>query len=371
MQARRRVVAARERRLRPWSVWGLALAVLMLAALGLPAWHRAAGTFLAAPCAHGATEVPTLRGGVLHESAALALPTRLEVVGDYLVVIDAGSDSALHVVNRRTGALVRSLGRRGEGPGEFTGAWSLDARAGPEPTVWVYDLSLRRLTLLALDGEASVAPGEVRMVRFVDGAVLTSPRWIDAATILSAGLLPDARAAMYDSAGRRLRTLGQPPFPDGSAQPVQALQARLVRHPRQPVFAATSRYTSRLDVIDVASGSVKTVAGPVPVNLPPQPVALDRFAYIDVAATAPYIVALFSGRERGGGGAPPNFGRCLQVFDWAGTFIGAFRLDSDVLAVAAEDDARSVYALRHDPWPAVLHFPLPPLAHARMQAGAP
>ena len=63
----------------------------------------------------------TLKATVLNASSALALPSGLGVVGQYLVVIDDASDSVLHVLDRHDGTWMRSLGRRGRGPGEFFG----------------------------------------------------------------------------------------------------------------------------------------------------------------------------------------------------------------------------------------------------------
>ncbi len=66
----------------------------------------------------------------LNGSERLGMPTKIAAVGDHVVVIDAASDAALHVINRMDGEWIRSFGGRGEGPGEFTGAWSLDPVAG-------------------------------------------------------------------------------------------------------------------------------------------------------------------------------------------------------------------------------------------------
>ena len=311
---------------------------------------------------------PVLTGAVLNASPALALPTRIAVAGDYLVVIDAASDSVLHVLGRRSGRLVRSLGRRGEGPGEFKGAWSLAPDPRSSDAVWVYDLPLRRLTRVALPAVAEGRASARRLVRLAGGAVLTGPQWMAPDSILSPGFLPDARVALFDSTGRHTGGLGQPPFAAEADQPMQAAQALLAAHPGQHRYAIANRYVSRIELLDVDRGSSLAVPGPVPVNAERTTVDLERFAYVDAAGTATEVVTLFSGRSREEYAGSAGFGDQLHLFDWEGRFLGAYRLDADVLAIAVDESEGYVYALRHDPVPAVLRYRLPATAFA---SGAP
>lgn len=342
-------------------------------ALGVVATGLAARTEQPPPVATGAFDLdgaamPMLTGTVLNASTDLALPTSLAVVGDYLVVIDAASDSVLHLLDRHTGRFVRSLGRRGKGPGEFEGAWSLAKDLHASDAVWVYDLPLRRLTRVALRAEENGPASARRLVHLTDGAVLTGPQWIAPDTILTLGFLLDARVALFDSTGRRAGGIGTPPFSPGSGQPMQAAQALLAPHPDRHRFAITNRYVSRIELLDVAHGTTRDVTGPVAVNTGRAAIDIDRFAYVDVAGTAAEVVALFSGRNREEYAGRAGFGDRLHLFDWEGRFTGAYRLDADVLAIAVDEADGYVYALRHDPVPAVLRYRLPAAVYA---TGAP
>jgi len=313
-----------------------------------------------APATGGDASLPALAGTVLNASPVLALPKRIAVVGDYLVVIDAASDSALHVFDRHTGRLARSVGRRGKGPGEFEGAWALSQDVHADGTVWVYDLALRRLTRVPLSANADEHASARRMLHLSGGAVLTGPRWIAPDTILSLGFLMDARVALFDSTGRRSGAMGRPLFSPEAGQPMQAAQALLAAHPDHRRFAIANRYVSRIELLDLARGTIQSVAGPVAVNPGPAVIDLGRFAYVDVVATATRVVALFSGRTVEEYEGDAGFGNVLHVFDWEGRFLGAYRLDADVLAIAADEGGDAVYALRHDPVPAVVRYRLPP-----------
>ncbi|MBE0594005.1 MAG: hypothetical protein IH616_16550 [Gemmatimonadales bacterium] len=310
------------------------------------------------PCGPAGETIPLLEAGVVNASDALALPTGLALVGDYLVVLDAASDSVLHVVDRRDGSLFRSLGRRGRGPGEFDGPWSLDVAEGAAPAVWVWDVPLRRLTHVPLTPDSDAPLRETRQLRLADGVVLTEPRWLGADTIVSPGLAADTRLVLYGPAGQRIGGLGRG-VPLEAGQPFQATQAELALRPDRRRLAVANRYVSRIDLVGTSGALAVTVEGPVSVNEGRPIVELDRFAFVDVAATAEHVVALFSGRTRADFGGRAVFGACLQVFDWQGALKGAYRLDSDVIAIAVAQDESAIYGVRHLPVPAVVRFALP------------
>jgi len=68
---------------------------------------------------------------------------------DHELVLTEASTAQLHLCDRATGAFVRSVGRRGSGPGEFRRLEWVQRRGD---ALYVYDGELRRLSVLALDG---------------------------------------------------------------------------------------------------------------------------------------------------------------------------------------------------------------------------
>lgn len=81
-----------------------------------------------------------------------------------------------------------------------------------------------------------------------------------------------------------------------------------------------------------------------------------RFGYIDIAVTDERIIALFSGRSRAERPGRANVGNILYIYDWKARLHDVYKLDSDVIAIAVRDSI--LYALRHDPRPAVLRYVL-------------
>ena len=70
------------------------------------------------------------------------------------------------------------------------------------------------------------------------------------------------------------------------------------------------------------------------------------------------MFAVFSVRTREGALVSQFMGRFVHVFDLAGNFVKAIELDTDVVAIAVHEDSSVLYALRHDPHPAVLRYSL-------------
>jgi hypothetical protein len=322
---------------------------------------------------HSGLEVVQLEGTVIHESDALGIPFDIAIVGPNLLVTDLAADSVLHVIDRGTGTLVRSFGRRGGGPGEFEGVWSLDPVPGSSHEVWVYDVGLHRLTYVSLRDEwfESGRLGEISINLRTD-ATLTGPVWVDSTTILSLGLLAAGRIAFLDEHGVQQKTIGQLP-PGSSDIPAavrqHAYQATLVPHPSRHLLAATARHASRIEIYRADGSLVSAFDGPLRIEPrfsversargPVMATGSDlRFGYVDAAGAKRYLFALFSGRIRHAYRNRAIFGDFVHVFGWNGVFQKALQLDTSVITIAVDEDASVLYAVRHDPEPGVVRYSL-------------
>lgn len=111
--------------------------------------------------------------------------TALPLPGGEVAVVDAGA-SEIRVFNG-SGAYLRTLGRRGEGPGEFNGISWVQLTGD---TLLVYSIAQRRLTLLGLDGTvfSTITPQPEGSHGFVfPRARAPSGDWIVAVNIALAG----------------------------------------------------------------------------------------------------------------------------------------------------------------------------------------
>jgi hypothetical protein len=77
-----------------------------------------------------------------------------------IVVLDGGMNSRITVLSP-SGEFLRTIGRNGEGPGEF--GWVTSVQAGADDSLFVFDAGLQRLTVFSPDG-SSVRSADYRPV---------------------------------------------------------------------------------------------------------------------------------------------------------------------------------------------------------------
>lgn len=328
-----------------------------------------------AELSHAGLNVVAVAGEVLFDSDVLAMPGDIAIVGERLVVIDVVADSAIHLLNRVTGESIRSFGRRGAGPGEFETAWSVDPVPGSASECWIYDVGLGRLTFVDLNDDFfdAAALGE-RIINLGGNAQSLGPvRTADANISLSLGMYTGGRLGVYDAQGALLETVAS--LPPGAADippnvRQHAYQATLIPHPNRRLFAAVTRHASLIEIFGVDGSRITTAKGPLHVE-PTYQVRQGeegkallatgqdlRFGYLDGSASRDYVFALFSGRTREGAMGRHYMGRFVHVFDWAGNFVKAIELDADVVTIAVDETSSVLYAVRHDPYPAILRYSL-------------
>ena len=358
---------------RPWSI-----ALLVVGLTGYGATFPASDEPAALDDSYLANAVQ-LERRVLLRSDEMGMPSWMATVGSRLVVIDAMANPALHVIDRGTGNLTRSLGRWGEGPGEFQGVWSLDPVVGSTSELWVFDAALRRLTFVDLRdeyfeqdrlGEQSInltSPGTVTGVMRTNRGEFVGP-----------GVFDGGRLGFFDSNGRLIETRGPIPGVDQTLPPLarqHMFQSRAVSHPEHNLFAVASRYATSLEIFGI-DGSLVAL-GQAPVDITPDAASVSqqhgftqseqtRFGYVDVAASRDFIFALFSGRTFAEYKDRCNYGQEVHVFDWTGNLRGVVQLDVAAIGLAVDEDSNSLYATEHDPVPTIAEYDL-----AGMNLGLP
>lgn len=322
---------------------------------------------------HGRYAVQSLHGVVVTQTDALAAPTSVQVLGDQLVVLDAFADHSIHVVRRGDGVLERSIGPRGRGPGEFEYAASIDPVPGSDGAFWVYDVTLRRSTLVDLeaDFEEGHRVGDEILLINTDVLVLDPVRIGDG--LLGLGFFQAGRIGHLDDDGRLVSTSGQTPLPglDIPASTRQhAYQSRMEPNPSRTRLAVATRHADALEIYDARGRRV--ALGERPFDFEPafevqekagRPALASgdalRFGYVDLATTDDRIFALFSGQTRAA--ADPsraNFGSFVHVYDWSGRLQQVLELETPAIAIGVTADGGTLYAVQHDPVPAVVEYAL-------------
>ena len=322
---------------------------------------------------HEGLRAISLPGTVLFTSEVLGLPGLLLSLGEHLIGTDAAADSLIFVVRKSDGALVQRLGRKGAGPGEFRGIYDLDAITGKDHEFWAYDLPLRRMTLIDLRHPAAVRPRyATRTMPLRVTSTVASVAWLDT-LLATSGFYSNGRIGFFNAGGNLVRVAGNVP-PGGDRVPghvrQHAYQGSLAVGRQGTRLAILTRHLGQLELYRRDGSLVRVTSGPYVFEPtytvrssrggPVMATDVDlRFGYVAVAATDDLIFGLFSGRTREGFPGEASFGEYVHVFDWDGNLRRVFKLDVAVLYIAIDMERGTLYAVRHNPAPAIMAYKLP------------
>lgn len=345
---------------------------LRLAALALPLL-AACGT--RQPTDNTATQ---LEGTVIATGDYLDQPGQLAVVGNRLVVLDRSAPK-VHVFRLPDGERVRSFGQNGEGPGEFRTAHHVQPDARHPGDVWIFDLSLRRMTRLHLG--AAAEPQVQEVVNLDDGGgVFLHPAWLTDSTFVISGIFPlhgDGRVMLAGRTGAFTRMIGEAPRHPGAASiPTTVLQhayeGPVTVKPDRLMFAIATRHADRVEFFRSDGTTVAQIVGSTgflpkfETRQRAQSVSMAigddlRAGYVDLESTDRHVYALFSGNLMGEAGQQTFFGRQVHVFDWSGRMVERLELDAPAVSIAVNRNESRLFAVWHDPEPSVVRYDLPPL----------
>lgn len=296
-----------------------------------------------------------------------AIPARILVSGDHLVVAEAQGDPNLNVYDLETGTRLWSEGRDGQGPGEFAGS-PQPLRSQPDSAgrVWFLDGVLRRFVGINLLEPPSRQQPEVSRsvgVKPQESTSLIAAVLLNSHTIVAATERTDGPpvlrridvttgAASGDPVGlSQLNTR----IPEAYQSTSMAL--RMCGHPSGGRFVVLYSYAGRAEIRDSLLGSVASMEVPLEF-VPPvmrRKVTGQRFfspgtagmrrGYIDCQADAQHIFALFSGvlgsATTGRGAWHESY---IHVFDWDGKLVNVWHLDHGPHSFAIDSRSNSLYS---------------------------
>ncbi len=305
----------------------------------------------------GPTPIP-VTGELLVESVAIGQPGRMVVDGDRLWINDKSGDPFLHLVDLRTGSVVRSRGRAGEGPGDFGALVSLSVRPADSAAIWAFDLRYQRLTRV-------LAPGDEVTPRILH---VSSPfgrfhhlHWLDTHRLLGVGGSDSSRFQVLDSLGQVVAHYPGPLVGDTSV-PLRTREnvstgVKVCPSPTGDRFASIVFFAGRLDIVDLREGVVRRAQTPIKADGVFAADSLGRWSmphprtfYVDCVATARMIYAIYAGRRVEDFPSGMNMhGRFLHIFDWDGTLIRIFALDRPYINIAVDGDSILYLSARDAP----------------------
>lgn len=147
------------------------------------------------------------------EVTGMNIPFTFEIVGDYCIVIDIKSDEFVKLIDLKTSRILKSFGRKGQGPDEFIAASSILPDIQNKNCFWIYDPQLKRLSKFAirslLKGQSS--PEEIIKLQMSNGGYINQLILTSDSQLLGIGYFLEGRIAIHDMDGRFIKNIGRIP----------------------------------------------------------------------------------------------------------------------------------------------------------------
>lgn len=298
---------------------------------------------------HAGLPTAELAAVAINEDPIVGRPYDLVIGGSTLWILDGVGEPFIHAVRTTDGSLIQSVGRKGDGPGEFhRSPASLSIQPGHPDAVWAFDLRLQRMTQIRPGEEPS---GDSEMIELDAPVRVLAIDWLTEDRLFAQTAASDPRFIVFDRSGNAVHSVSEPLFGDPSvplAERRKATQSSVaICSSGAGRVAMAYRTAGRIEFYDAQASLTGLAEAPFasePEFIKAQEGAelrLDdsRSWYKDCTATGERIYALFSGRHRDRfpGFDERDSGRYIHVFDWTGAFLEVLTLDLPLSEIAVDE----------------------------------
>ena len=297
----------------------------------------------------------TLAAELLTTSTAIGIPIGIVPTGRRLWVQDFAGDPQLHVVDAATGEVLSSLGRRGEGAGEFgQSVWGMQVLPPDTMALWTFDIDGQRVIRVELGKE----PSSWRTVPLVGSPSVWRLAWLDLNAIVGVhGHSNEAeRFSFFDSTGARTGTVPGKLLGGEEVSLAEKMQATLTgfglcAHPGGEAFVQYYFAFGRIELFDREA----TDSALAEVPFPSEPIFMRRdggdlrfrayrYHYMDCAPADSRFYMLFVGRPYDSGVAVESASH-VHIFDWEGSLEKVLYLDTPMSAIGVDEEAGWLYGV--------------------------
>lgn len=314
-----------------------------------------------------------VRGELLHNSPAVGIPFEIRTSGRWLWISDAVGDPGLHQLDRYSGELVQSLGRQGEGPGDFSiGRGELLVRPDDDSgSIWTWDYRLARLTRFSPE-EGAEAPVVVTIDR---NPMRPDPPWrvgwLEPDLLVGVNPSEKTRFTLFRPSGELVRNvpgdfLGPEEVPIAQRRNSTIEGFSICPWPARG-FAIIYFRVGRIEFYDRTARFVRLANIP----FPSEPFIRDRGGsfravrgreyYRSCVVHADHLFAAFSGRRSADFEGPEGYAsEYIHEFDWEGQLLQIYSLRPEIHAIDFGPEGRSFYGSSLTD-ASIYHFTLPPV----------
>ncbi len=331
---------------RPGIIASYALALSLIAACG-QGDVRVTFTPTDSAIEHHGLKVREVVAETLSTDPAYDRLMRPVLLGNHLWVADVNSAPFFHVIDTATGRLVASLGRAGQGPGEFKYITSFFKSHEGDTTAWAWDSDMGRFTKVSFSILSS-SGAAVEVLQPRAALQWTSPRGSNG--FLATNPMDENYFTLLSSSGDTIATRPLP-LPGDDKVPLAARQEAIDGTSTCPTwdrsgFALVYRNAGRILMFDSLAQTTGAAEVPYPQAevFVPHPrtreliVDESRKYYYGCVFSHDRLFALFSGKliPKTRGSEPTGESRFVHVFDMKGKLLEVLRLSATVGSITVD-----------------------------------
>ncbi len=298
---------------------------------------------------------------ILVNKEKINLLSNFNIVDKYIVTIDMKSDKLIKIFNNETGKLLKSFGRKGQGPSEFIGASDIIRDPNDENMFWIYDLTTTLIKKFSLKNVFNDNFKPIKIIKFTDEIpvqiVMTKNNHMYATAITTRG-----RILEYDEKGRLIRRIGKIPLKFKNRRFAKQHSHGFlgdILYLKNKLYIAT-KYGSLIENYDIKSGKlIATYYGPdlffpeyniVPAGIyyTMTPNKKTRWGYVGISHNkkTDKFFLLYSGRyffDKEGIPVEGSYTNTIYIMNNKGELEEELILDKKVHKIRVSEDSSTIY----------------------------
>lgn len=294
-------------------------------------------------------------------------PSNLEIVDNYLILLDTKADKMIKIIDLNSNELLKSFGRKGQGPDEFISVAQIIPSQKETNSFWIYDLftrNLKKFNIKAILND-NFYPEKIIRISSEKSGVPTQIIFTPEDKIFGVGFFLKRRISIYDMSGNYIRGIGRVPFilkdERFASQHSHGFTGHFIFKEKFKEIYIATRYGSIIEKYDIDGNLISTLYGPelffpqysiVPTGQSYTMTYTEktRFGYIDIQYNEKMdkLFLLYSGRykyNKKNENINPNFGNTVYVLNSKDTVVEKLELDKEIFGMRISDDCSLLYGL--------------------------
>jgi len=289
-------------------------------------------------------------------------PPRIKIIQDhYLFVLTTIDGKLIQIYNMDDGRLIKSFGKKGQGPGEYIGATGILYNSFEPDKFWIHDVSLMKIERYDLNVvlKKDYFKSDSTIKISTDAGIAFKLFLLGKKEFVGIGSLK-SRLTYYDLNGDTIRTNryipGVPKKNVSARIHMQAYDGVISCEDQVKRIAISNTDCDILEIYDYSGEMLKTLHGPdIFVNdygyADEYSLVVDtkQCGYFSICSSSREIYCSYSGQKpKSMTDWTASLGREIFVFDWDGIPLKKGKLNYQIASMDYSEERNTIYAICYD-----------------------